>query len=132
MSAFAKSVRHAALLRQSTVWANGVRVAICAGEGCEKPIAQLGADGVWERLCPFDFDHIDERAHGGGNDERNCQGLCAGEGSCHAAKTAEFVTLNSKADAQAGRTGQHARQKARKARGERPLIAAHKNAWGKR
>ncbi|MCL4715524.1 MAG: HNH endonuclease [Hyphomonadaceae bacterium] len=130
MSLFSQSVRHATLLRQSFVGADGVRVATCAG--CDKHIARMTASGGWVKLIPFDFDHRDEQAHGGGHTLDNCQALCSGPDTCHAAKTAEFVALNAKADAQAGRTGQYARRMARKARGERPLIPQHKNAWGKR
>lgn len=131
MSLFPASVRHAALMRQSFVGADGVRVAECAG-GCGKHIARLSASGVWNKLVPADFDHIDEQAHGGEHTLANCQALCSGPDSCHAKKTAEFVSLNAAADRKAGRTGQYARRMERKARGERPLIPQRKDAWGKR
>jgi len=126
VSAFSQSVRRATMLRQSFVGADGVRMARCAG--CDTLIGRMTASGGWVKLAAFDFDHVDEQAHGGGHDERNCQALCSGPDSCHAKKTADFVALNAKADAQAGRTGQYARRMARKARGERPLIQS-RNAF---
>lgn len=132
MSKFAVSVRHATLLRQAIVGADDCHYAICNGIECEKQIARLDADGVWVKLEPFDYDHIHEQAARGDHTASNCQALCSGPHSCHAQKTAEFVALNAKADAQAGRTGQYARRMARKARGERSLISQAKNAWGNR
>jgi len=126
---FSPSVRHATLVRQSIVGADEAHYAICNGPTCEKQIARLGDDGKWEKLLPFDFDHIHERAAQGDNSAANCQALCS---PCHREKTDEFLALNAKADAQAGRTGQYARRMARKARGDRPLIQQSKNAWGKR
>lgn len=129
MSLFAPSVRHATLLRQSIVGADEAYYAICAGIECEKQVARMGDDGKWTKLEPFDFDHMHERAAKGDNSAANCQALCA---VCHREKTNEFLALNAKADAQAGRTGQYARRRARKARGEGPLIKQSKNAWGHR
>lgn len=123
MTLFAPSVRHATLLRQSIQGADEAHYAICAGIECEKQIARMGEDGKWVKLLPFDFDHIHERAAEGDNSAANCQALCSGEGSCHAAKTAEFMALNAKADRQGMRTGQQARRAARKARGEKPLLS---------
>lgn len=122
MTQFAPSVRHITLVRQAIVGADDVHYAICAGIECEKQIARMDAGGKWEKLLPFDFDHIHERAADGDNSAANCQALCSGEGSCHRTKTDEFLALDAKADRQAGRTGQYARQQARKARGERPLM----------
>lgn len=119
MSKFAPSVRHSTLLRQSIVGADDCHYAICNGIECEKQIARLDSDGVWSKLQPFDYDHIREQAAQGDHSVANCQALCA---ECHREKTNEFLALNAKADAQAGRTGQWARRQARKARGEQPAL----------
>lgn len=132
MTQFSPSVRHATLVRQSIVGADDAHYALCNGIECEKQIARLGDDGKWEKLLPFDFDHVHERAAQGDNSAANCQALCSGPNSCHRQKTDEFLALNARADAMAGRTGQYARRQARKARGEQPLIKQSKNAWGQR
>lgn len=122
MTQFSPSVRHATLVRQSIVGADDAHYALCAGIECEKQIARLNADGKWEKLLPFDFDHVHERAAQGDNSAANCQALCSGPNSCHRQKTDEFLALNAKAARQGLRAGQQARRAARKAAGQQPLI----------
>lgn len=119
---FPASERKAILRRQST---DGI--ARC--DVCDQVIAIVNDDGVWMAQQVYEFDHEHARALGGKTHAENGRALCV---PCHRAKTNSDLEIIAKADRMAGRTGQHARKKAREARGDRPLIAQSKKPWGYR
>lgn len=117
---FSASQRFNILLRQSDVGADDIRRAFC--DECAEPIAELGADGRWERLRPIAFDHALPRGLYGKTTTANGRAVCDHPRECHKVKSADDVERIAKADRQGLRAGQQARRAARKARGERPQL----------
>lgn len=117
---FSQSQRDEILRRQAFKGADEVWISCC--DECEAHIARLGADGKWERLRPICFDHSLARGLYGKTTISNGRAICDHPFECHKAKSANESAITAKADRQGGRIGQHARQQARKARGERPLL----------
>lgn len=109
---FSASQRFAIRLRQST---DG----LCRCDLCGLLIATLSPDGTWINTLAHEFDHERPHALGGRTHEENGRALCL---PCHRTKTDFDVAAIAKSERMAGRTGQQARLRERKAKGERPLI----------
>lgn len=112
---FSASQRHQIRLQQAT---DG----ICRCAVCDEVIATLDEDGGWDIQRPHEFDHIEPHNRGGRTLVVNGRAVCGHPHQCHKTISAEGAKELAKAMRRAGVTGQYARRKARKSRGEKPLL----------